>query len=79
MTKPISTRDTEVLRFIVQFTADTGYPPTVREIGEHLDITSPSTVQNHLLALIDGGYLERTKMNSPRALRVLKLPESTSL
>lgn len=75
MTKPISSRDREVLSYIVSFTNEFGYPPTVREIGEALYMTSPSTVQNHLVALTDAGYILRTKMHSPRAIQVLATPE----
>lgn len=72
MTKPISVRDEQVLAFIVQFLDDKGYPPTVREIGEQLGMSSPSTVQAHMVSLADAGYIERSIPGSPRAVKVLR-------
>lgn len=48
---------------------DRGYPPSVREIGEAVGLTSPSTVHNHLSTLQRLGYLERDP-NLPRAIKV---------
>lgn len=79
MTRPITGRDAEVLEAIIAFIDDKGYPPTVREIGEDLGMSSPSTVQAHLVSLVDAGYIERTTPHSPRALRVLRnLDEATA-
>ncbi len=45
-----------------------GYPPTMREIGEHMGIRSTNGVNDHLKALEKKGYLEREDLKS-RALR----------
>lgn len=66
----------EVLDFIKDHIAEKGYPPTVREIGYGVDMSSPSTVQGHLVNLCENGLLERTLSGSPRALRVIE-PEAT--
>src|SRR5205823_12275201 len=47
-----------------------GYPPTLREIGEHMGIRSTNGVNDHLKALEKKGYLEREDLKS-RALRPL--------
>jgi repressor LexA len=46
-----------------------GYPPSVREIGEAVGLTSPSTVHNHLNTLERLGYLRRDP-TKPRAIEV---------
>jgi repressor LexA len=65
----ISTRQREILTFIREFTKSKGYPPTVREIGEGVGITAPSTVHAHLAALQAAGHLSREE-NKPRALTI---------
>src|SRR6478735_4098438 len=44
----ITARQLQVLDFIAQQITDRGYPPSVREIGEAIGLTSPSTVHSHL-------------------------------
>jgi repressor LexA len=48
---------------------DRGFPPSVREIGDTVGLTSPSTVHNHLNTLQRLGFLERDP-NLPRAIKV---------
>jgi repressor LexA len=67
MTGTLTDRQLEVLRFIVQQIEDNGYPPTIREIGEALDIRSTNGVNDHLKALEKKGYLTRDPVKS-RAL-----------
>ena len=55
-TQPPPTRDPRVHR---AQTASRGYPPSVREIGEAVGLTSPSTVHSHLNTLQRLGYLRR--------------------
>ena len=52
-----------------------GYPPSVREIGSEVGLTSPSSVHNHLATLQRHGYLLRDP-ERPRALKVLWDPVS---
>jgi SOS-response transcriptional repressor LexA len=64
---------TEVLDAIRRFTRLEGYPPTVREIGESVGLTSPSTVHAHLTALIRKGHLHRDP-TKPRTIIVTGEP-----
>jgi repressor LexA len=52
---------------IRNFTAEMGYPPSVREIGERVGLSSSSTVQSHLKTLERRGLLRRDP-TKPRAL-----------
>ena len=61
-------RQQQVLDFINNCIHSRGYPPTMREIGEHLGIRSTNGVNDHLKALERKGYLVRDDMKS-RALR----------
>ena len=63
----LTERQLEVLRFIARQIDDAGYPPTIREIGEALDIRSTNGVNDHLKALERKGYLSRDPVKS-RAL-----------
>lgn len=47
-----------------------GYPPSMREIGEAVGLTSPSSVKHQLSALERKGYLRRDP-NRPRAIEVV--------
>jgi repressor LexA len=58
-----------ILEFIAEQVRERGYPPSVREIGEAVGLTSPSTVHAHLQVLQRGGYLERDP-SKPRAIAV---------
>lgn len=63
----LTDRQLEVLRFIARQIEEAGYPPTIREIGEALDIRSTNGVNDHLKALERKGYLARDPVKS-RAL-----------
>lgn len=56
-----------ILQVIRDFTAQQGYPPSVREIGERVGLSSSSTVQSHLKTLERRGLLRRDP-TKPRAL-----------
>jgi repressor LexA len=56
-----------ILDVIREFTAQMGYPPSVREIGERVGLSSSSTVQSHLKTLERRGLLRRDP-TKPRAL-----------
>lgn len=55
----LSSRQTEILRMIEESLLSQGYPPTVREIGQAVGLSSPASVQNHLTALEEKGYIRR--------------------
>lgn len=64
----LTDRQKAVLEFITDSIERRGYPPTLREIGEHMGIRSTNGVNDHLKALEKKGYLEREDLKS-RALR----------
>lgn len=55
----LSRMQQKVYDYLQGFIADRGYPPSVREIGEALDLRSPSTVHFHLKHLAELGYIEK--------------------
>jgi repressor LexA len=64
----LTDRQREILTFISQSIDERGYPPTLREIGEHFGIRSTNGVNDHLRALEKKGHLQREDLKS-RALR----------
>jgi repressor LexA len=70
MTADLTSRQLEILNIIKKEIALKGYPPSVREIGEAVGLTSSSTVHNHLNALEEKGYIRRDP-TKPRAIEVL--------
>jgi repressor LexA len=64
----LTDRQQQVLEFISHSITERGYPPTLREIGEHMKIRSTNGVNDHLKALERKGYLMREELKS-RALR----------
>jgi repressor LexA len=71
----LTDRQREILDFIVAQQRDRGYPPSVREIGEAVGLTSPSTVHTHLATLQRRGFLRRDP-TKPRAIEVTYDPAS---
>lgn len=65
----LTKRQRQILEYIVKEIRTKGYPPSVREIGEELDLSSSSTVHSHLKALERKGYLRRDP-TKPRAIEV---------
>lgn len=66
----LTKRQEQTLDFIRESIRGRGYPPTLREIGEHMGIRSTNGVNDHLRALERKGYLRREDMKS-RALRLV--------
>lgn len=67
----LTMRQQQVLQYIRETVLDRGYPPSVREIGEALGLSSPSTVHSHLSSLVDAGVIKRDP-TKPRALEVVE-------
>lgn len=65
----ISKRQQQAYDFICSFTKAHGYPPSVREIGGAIGLSSPSTVHSHLHKLEDAGYIRRDP-NKPRTIEI---------
>jgi repressor LexA len=59
----------QILEFIVSCQRERGFPPTIREIGEHVGLSSSATVANHITVLKDAGYIEKNAQQ-PRTLTV---------
>lgn len=58
--KDITSRQQQVLDFFAEFIKENGFPPTVREVGEHFQI-SLRAVQDHIAALQKKGYLSKSQ------------------
>ncbi len=67
---PITARQFEVLVAVEQYVDARGYPPTVRELCEALDVSSTNGMVTHLEALERKGYLAR-EAGTARGMRVL--------
>jgi len=66
----LTKRQQEIFDFIKQYTAENGYPPTVRDIGKAVGLASSSTVHAHLANLERLGVLRRDP-TKPRAMELL--------
>src|SRR3982750_2404662 len=69
----LTARQTRILEHLRDFMERRGYPPSMREIGEAVGLTSSSSVAHQLRVLEEKGFLKRDP-NRPRALEVF-LPE----
>jgi len=67
----LSERQSKILSFLKTFTLDNGYPPTIREIGAAVGITSTSVVNYNLDALQRGGFIYRDRTVS-RGIRLVE-------
>ncbi|NIS82715.1 MAG: transcriptional repressor LexA [Anaerolineales bacterium] len=65
----LSDRQRRMLEFIDKFTDENGYPPSIREIGKAVGITSTSVVNYNLNRLVEGGFLDRDQ-NVSRGIRL---------
>ena len=68
--KGLSERHIKILALLQEYGEKEGYPPSIREIGEHTDISSTSVVNYYLEQLERWGYIERDRHIS-RGLRVV--------
>ena len=75
MAQVLSTKRKQILDCISEAVRERGYPPSVREIGESVGLTSSSTVHAHLAVLQREGYLKRDP-TKPRAIEVCYDPSS---
>ena len=68
---PLTKRQKRILRVIQDSIAERGYPPSMREVGAAVDLSSPSSVAHQMRALADKGYLHRDPRR-PRALVIVQ-------
>jgi len=69
LAKRTENRQIEILKFIHTRVTEKGYPPTVREIGEAVQLSSTSTVHGHLSRLEKKGLILRDP-TKPRAIEL---------
>ena len=60
MIKNITKRQEDVLNYIKKYVVEHGFPPSTREIGAALGLSSPATVHTHLKKLEDAGCIRKT-------------------
>lgn len=68
----LTARQREILDLISATVAQRGYPPSVREIGDAVGLSSPSTVHSHLSTLAAEGFIRRDP-TKPRAIEVMDI------
>ena len=66
----LSAKQQEILECIKSVTLSRGYPPTVREIGEAVNLKSSASVHAHLATLEKNGYIRRDP-SKPRAIEIV--------
>ena len=66
----LTDRQRQILDLIRSTVAQRGYPPSVREIGDAVGLSSPSTVHSHLSSLAEAGFIRRDP-TKPRAIEVV--------
>lgn len=66
----LTTRQNEILNYIKKYIATHGYPPTIREIGAAVDVSSPATIHAHLANLEKKGFIRKQETKN-RALELL--------
>ena len=66
----LSRKQEEILTYIKDFTLAKGYPPTVRDIGEAVNLKSTSSVHAHLSTLESKGFIRRDP-TKPRAIEII--------
>jgi repressor LexA len=71
MKNKLTDRQEEILIFIQQFTAENGYPPTLREIGKNFQISSTFGVKRHLEALVKKGHIN-IESNASRGISMIR-------
>jgi len=75
LTDQLTERQTKILNYIREVTKTRNYPPSVREIGENVGLSSSSTVHNHLNQLERRGLIKR----DPSKSRTVQLVQDAEL
>lgn len=55
----LTRRQEDILQYIKEYIVSHGYPPTVREIGKDLGVSSPATIHTHLSKLEEKGFIRK--------------------
>lgn len=70
MPAPLTPKQAEIYEFILRYTKEHGYPPSVREIGAAVGLKSPSTVHFHMKGLEEAGAIVKAEGKT----RAISLP-----
>ncbi len=73
MMRDLTPKQQEIYDFIVSFSDEHGYPPSVREIGQAVGLKSPSTVHFHIKGLENAGVITKAAGKT----RAMTLTEET--
>lgn len=73
----LTDRQQQVLDYIRDIVADRGYPPSVREIGEAVGLSSPSSVHAQLNSLVQAGLIKKDP-SKPRAIVIVDEPATVT-
>ncbi|HJB80691.1 transcriptional repressor LexA [Flavonifractor plautii] len=74
--KTLSPKQQQIYDYIISFSAEHGYPPSVREIGAYVGLKSPSTVHFHLKGLESAGLITKAE-GKTRSITVAQ-PEASA-
>lgn len=66
----LTKRQNEILGYVKEYIVSHGYPPTVREIGKDLGVSSPATIHTHLNKLVEKGFIKKDSSKN-RAIELL--------
>jgi len=66
----LTKRQRQILDFITEFTRANGYAPSLKEIGQHFNLSSPATIHAHVQALKEKGML-KTSFNQARSIEIV--------
>ena len=68
--KELTGRQRQLMDFIEEYLGTHGFPPSIREMADHMGIRSTNGVNDHLKALEKKGYISREKSSKSRAITV---------
>jgi len=75
--KPLTSKQQSILQFVETFLSKTGFPPTLKEIGDEIGVSNISAVRGHLLAIEKKGYIKKSP-DRARSIQVINAPSAMS-
>lgn len=75
MVENLTKKQERVFSFLVKYTEENGFPPTVREIAEHLELAGPNSAKKYLDILERKKYIKKYS-GKPRAIEIRENPLS---
>lgn len=70
MKENLTKKQEKVFLFLVKYTEENGFPPTVREIAEHLELAGPNSAKKYLDILERKKYIKKSS-GKPRAIEIM--------